>query len=144
MKCLLLFFLYLLSISLYAQNLQLHYDFRHSLDAKRNAKNFPTLYFEYFKGTDSGSLLIKLQGDFIGQRGNIGKFFLQASHSFRFWKPKIFLQLEYSGGLGIAEPGSYGFYITNAFSLGLAHPFQWKGAWFNVYTCYTYSSLKKP
>jgi hypothetical protein len=133
----------MLYFPLAAQNLQLHYDARHSLDPKRNPRNFPTLYFEYFKSKDSGSFLIKTQADFIGDRNNIGKFYMQVSHSFRFWKPKIFLQLEYSGGLGIAEPGAYGYYINNAFSLGIAHPFQWKGAFLNAYACYTYSPFKK-
>jgi hypothetical protein len=144
MKYLLLFFLPLSSISVRSQSLQLHYDFRHSVDPKHNAKNFPTLFFEYFKGGDSGSFLLKTQGDFIGEKNNIGKFYTQVSHSFRFWQPKIFLQLEYSGGLGISEPGSYGFYLTNAFSLGLGHPFQWWGAWLNAYTCYSFSNFKKP
>ena len=130
-----------------SQSVQLHYDFRHSVDKKRNSKNFTTLYFEYFKGADSGSnlgsFLFKMQADFNGQMSNIGKVYTQVSHSFKFWKPRIFLQLEYSGGLGIAEPGSYGFYLTNAFSIGIGHPFQWKGAWLNAYSCYTFSNFKK-
>jgi len=134
-----------------SQKLQLHYDLRHSVDPKHTSKNFPTLYFEYFKSMDSGnsfvkpgSFLLKTQADFFGTANNIGQFYMQVSQSFRCWRPKIFVQLQYSGGLGIAEPGSYGFYISNAFSVGLGHPFQWKNAWFNVYACYTYNNFKKP
>jgi hypothetical protein len=136
---------------MFSQKLQLHYDLRHTVDPKNTQKNFPTLYFEYSKSQDSGrsffkpgSFLLKTQADLLGTKGNIGQLYMQVSQSFRCWKPKIFVQLQYSGGLGIAEPGSYGYYITNAFSAGLGHPFQWKNAWFNAYACYTYNNFKEP
>ncbi|MDB5145212.1 MAG: hypothetical protein JWQ66_3925, partial [Mucilaginibacter sp.] len=133
MKYLLLFTLGILPFRLFAQNLQLHYDFRHTLDPAHNSMNFPTIYFEYFKSKDtSGSFFIKTESDLNGMDHNIGKFFTQVSQSFKFWKPKIYAQLQYSGGMGIAEPGSYAYYITNAFSLGAVYPFQWKGAWFST------------
>ncbi|HVV54703.1 MAG TPA: DUF5020 family protein [Mucilaginibacter sp.] len=145
MKYRLLILLSVLSSSLFAQTLQLHYDPRHSLDPKHNAENFPTIYFEYFKSKDtSGSFFMKTEADLNGVNDNIGKFYTQVSQSFRFWHPKVYAQLQYSGGMGIAEPGSYGFYISNAFSLGLVYPFQWKGAWFSAYISYTYNALKKP
>jgi hypothetical protein len=139
------------STFVFSQKLQMHYDLRHTTDPKHTQKNFPSVYFEYFKSQDSGtsfikpgSFLFKTQADLSGTKNNIGQFYMQVSQSFRCWKPKIFVQLQYSGGLGIAGPGSYGFYISNAFSLGLGHPFQWKNAWFNIYACYTYNSFKKP
>lgn len=128
---------------LLAQNLELNYDFRHSIDPKRNQKNFPALFLGYWKGTDSGSILIQVKADLIGEKSNMGQCYVQVSRSYRFWKPKIFLQLEYSGGLGVTEPKDYSFYITNAFSIGAGHPFQWKGGFFNVYSCYTYSPYAK-
>ena len=136
-----------------SQQLQFHYDLRHSIDPGHNSKNYPTIFFEYFRSQDSdsgthfvkpGSFLFKVQADLVGVKSNVGKFYMQVSQSFRCWKPKIFVQLQYSGGLGISEPGSYGFYISNAFSLGLGHPFQWKNAWFNIYSCYTYNNFEKP
>jgi hypothetical protein len=70
---------------------------------------------------------------------------MQISQAFRFWHPRIFLQLQYNGGLGIAEPGSYGYYLTNAFSLGVAYPFSWHNkAFFNVYSSYQYTAFKNP
>src|ERR1700733_12072012 len=82
----------------FSQQLQLHYDARHTTAPKRNSKNFATLYFEYFKQQDSGkafikpgSFLLKTQADFVGDKNNISKFYIQVSQSFRFWKPKIFL-----------------------------------------------------
>ena len=144
MKLYLLVILCAFSSHLFSQTLELNYDLRHSIDPQRNSKNYPALFFEYFRGTDSGSLLIKAQGDLVGEKNNMGKCYLQISRSFRFWKPKIFLQVEYSGGLGVTEPKEYSYYLTNAFSIGAGHPFQWQGAFFNVYSCYTYSPYKKP
>ena len=137
MKIFIFYLICFIPVSLSTQNLQLHYDLRHSLDPQFNSKNFPTLYFEYFKGDDSGSFLMKIQSDLIGEKNNIGKFYMQTSKSLKFWEPKIYLQIQYSGGLGIAEPGQYGYYITNAFSIGASYPFQLNNAYFNALRCYT-------
>jgi hypothetical protein len=143
MKFLLFFLFALPAICARAQNLQFYYDFRHSLDPKNNPRNYPSLYFEFFKGRDSGSFLIKVQNDFTGEQGNIGQHYLQISQTGRFWKPKIYIAIQYSGGLGIVEPGNYPFFISNAFSLGLSHPFQWKGGWFSFLIYYTYNVYPK-
>ena len=134
-----------------SQNLQLHYDFRHAIDPKHNRQNFPTLYFEYFKSqTDTslfikpGSFLFKVETDLQGDKNNIGKSFVQVTQTFRLWKPKIFIGVQYSGGLGVTEPKQYSYYISNALSIGPSAPFQWKGAYFNVFVYYTYNMLKKP
>lgn len=142
------------SIPVFSQQLQFHYDLRHSLDPNHTKKNFPALYFEHFRpaGPDSaygaikpGSFLLKVQSEFSGERNNTGQFYMQVSQAFRFWKPKIYIQLQYNGGLGIAEPGSYGYYLTNAFSIGGAYNFQSKNtAFFNVYASYRYTTFKKP
>lgn len=129
-----------------AQTLQLHFDPRHTLDPSHNPENFPTIYFEYYQQAKdtSGAFFIKTEADMQGANHNMGKFYTQLSQSFRFWKPRIYMQLQYSGGMGIAEPGSYGYYITNAFSAGAVYPFQWKGAWFSTSFSYTYNAFKKP
>jgi len=136
---------------LFAQQLQLHYDARHSIATKYNAKNFMTFYFEYFKQQDSskafikpGSFLLKTQADFTGDKNNPGKFYMQVSQSFRFWRPKIFMSVQYSGGLGVTEPKQYSYYINNTFSVGLNYPFQWKGAYLNSVLLYKYIPYKKP
>lgn len=145
MKYRLLFILGMVSSQLFAQNLQLHYDLRHTFDPSHNAMNFPAIYFEYFRSKDSsGSFFMKTESDLNGMDHNIGKFYTQVTQSFRFWKPKVYAQAQYSGGMGIAEPGSYAYYITNAFSLGAVYPFQWKGAWFSTSLSYTCNTFKKP
>ena len=143
-----------LSVAFYmapAQTLQLHYDPRHTLDPHHNAKNFPTLYFEYFKNQDSGkafikpgSFLLKMQTDFISEKTNIGKFYMQVSQTFRCWRPKIFVNLQYSGGLGLTEPREYSYYIVNTYSIGVAYPFKWGSAYLSSVLNYKYIPYKKP
>ncbi|MGZ3872546.1 MAG: DUF5020 family protein [Mucilaginibacter sp.] len=151
MKYYLLLCLCIFSMPLFSQNLQLHYDFRHTVDPDRNAKNFPVLYFEYFKSqTDTsafikpGSFLFKAETDLSGDKNNIGKAFVQVTQTFRLWQPKVFVGIQYSGGLGVTEPKQYSYYINNAFSVGPSLPFQWKGAYFNAFVYYTYNRLTKP
>lgn len=134
-----------------AQNLQLHYDLRHTVSPATNPKNFPTLYFEFWKMRDSGqhlikpgAFLLKTEADLLGSGNNIGKFFMQITQSFRAWTPKVFLQLSYSGGNGITEPKQYSYYITNTYQAGAELPFHWQGAWLTAVLDYKYVSYTKP
>jgi hypothetical protein len=151
MKYLLLLMLSVFSVPLFSQNLQLHYDFRHTIDPAFNSRNFSTLYFEYFKlqnDTSSfiktGSFFLKVEDDLEGDGDNIGKAFIQTSQTFRLWKPMIFLSLQYSGGLGVTDPKQYSYYINNALSLGPAYSFKWQGAYFSTAIYYTYNMLTRP
>lgn len=144
MKILNLLFVCLTCLSVRAQQLQVHYDFRHSIDPALNRRNFASLSYEYFKGNDStGSFLLKMQTDFSGENNNVGQLFLQVSKNIRYWKPKVDLAFTYSGGLGVAPP-AYGYYLTNTFGIGAAYPFQWKGGWFSTSLVYRYSTFARP
>jgi len=135
-----------------AQDLQLHYDLRHTMAPARNNKNFPTVYFQYFKTQDSGnsyikpgSFLFKMQADLVGDKHNIGKAYMQAAQTLRFWRPRVFLHLSYSGGLGITEPNKQNsYYIINTFQAGLAYNFKWQGAWLTSVLDYKYIPYKNP
>ena len=151
MKLFLTILFFATGLSACPQSLQLHYDLRHTIDPDRNPKNFPTLYFEFFKNQDSGkafikpgSFLFKMQADFTGEKNNMGKFYMQVSQSFRCWKPKIFFNLQYSGGAGITEPRQYSFYILNTFSAGFSYPFKWKNAWLAAVLNYKFVSYARP
>ncbi len=127
-----------------AQQLQMHYDFRHSLDPSRTRRNFASLTYEHFKGNDStGSFLLKMQTDFSGENNNVGQLFLQVSKNIRYWKPKPELALTYSGGLGVAPP-TYGYYLTNSFGIGVAYPFQWQKTWFTTSLVYRFNAFARP
>ena len=133
-----------------AQSLQLHFDPRHSIRPDLNQKNFLTLYFEYFKQLDSGksvvklgSFLLKTQADFAGDQSNIGKSYLQVAQEFRFWPPKIFLTLQYDGGLGITTPRQYSYYITNTYEAGPSYHYQIGGAYLSSVLFYKYVPYAK-
>lgn len=151
MKRLFVPLLLMITLGVSAQSLQLHYDLRHTVDPDRNPENFPTLYFEYFKTLDSGksfikpgSFLLKTQVDFVGNRSNIGKYYMQVSQEVRFWQPKIFLSLQYSGGLGVTNPAQYSYYITNTYSAGVSYPFKWGQAYLSSVLDYRYVPYTKP
>jgi len=138
-------------LMVYPQSLQLHYDIRHTLDPHRNPVNYPTLYFEYFKTLDSGkafikpgSFLLKSQADFLGDKAAIGKYYMQISQEFRFWRPKIFISLQYSGGLGVTNPAQYSYYIINTYSAGISYPFKWGSAYLSSVLDFKYVPYAKP
>jgi hypothetical protein len=144
-KTLLVILLFATIIPTRSQDLQIHYDFRHWVDPKLNSKNFPMVSFQYFKNIDTvgtGSFLFKFQSFLSGKKGNNSQTFLQLSQTLRFWKPKLYMNLSYTGGLGIAPP-NYGYYLTNSFGIGIAYPFQWKGSWVSVSGNYRYNAFEK-
>jgi hypothetical protein len=146
MKFLLFSMLLATCVPVLSQNLQLHYDFRHSIDPDLHRRNFPTFSFEYFKQLDTvgtGSFLLKMQADMNGRNCNVGQVFVQLSQSLRFWKPKVYLALHYSGGLGITEEG-YGFYLPNSYGIGVSYPFQWRGAWMAINALMRYNAFARP
>ena len=134
MKYLLCCALILLTGNLLSQNIQLHYDLRHSVDPKLNPKNFPAFSFEYFKNIDTldhGSFLLKVDSRLDGKKSNVGQVFTQMSQSVKFWRPKIYLSVTYSGGLGVTT-NNFGYYISNSYGIGPACTFQWDGAWISA------------
>jgi hypothetical protein len=151
MKYLILLSCCLTGFRSFSQNLQLVYDLRHSTDPKNNPKNYPTLYFEYFKSQDSGrafikpgSFLFKMQADATGPGTNTSKMYFQVAQTLRFWEPKVFLHLSISGGLGVTEPKQYSYYILTNYEAGVAWPFRWKGGFYSLVLDYRYVPYSKP
>jgi len=141
------FLIYCLLIPFFAnaQSLQLHYDLRHEFNAKLNSKNYPTLYFEYYRQLDSGkrlikpgAFLLKTQADFAGDQTNIGKYFMQVSQEVRFWRPPVFVTFQYAGGLGVTSPREYSYYITNTYEVGASYHFKIGNAFLSSVLFYKY------
>ena len=112
----------------------------------QNPKNFAVLSFEYFKNVDTlgtGSFMFKLNASLDGGNSNMGQVFSQISQSLKFWRPGVYLSFNYSGGLGIT-PDAYGYSISNSFGIGMAYPFEWKGAWISLAAYFRYNAFKKP
>ena len=127
-----------------AQDVQLHYDWRHSIDPSTNPRNFPSLTVKSFKTLDFGSFLLKMEGDFDGSRRNLSKVYFEVSQTLRFWKPPIFAHVEYTGGLGLFYGATGGYYLDNAYLVGAAHPFPWQESWGNVYVAYKHTNFARP
>lgn len=127
----------------HAQELQLHYDWRHTTDPRNNAHNFPSLAFKAFKALPFGSFLLKLEADLDGARHNVSKGYMEISQTMRFWPAPIYVLTKYSGGLGVFDGGGGGFYLDNAYHVGAAHPFPWQGGFANVSLAYRYANLER-
>jgi hypothetical protein len=126
--------------------MQLHYDLRHSVDPKINDRNFLFLNFNYYKELDSlrsGNFLFQVQSQLDGKKSNISQTFIQMSTNVKFWTPKVYLSLYFSGGLGVSA-SSFGYYIANAYGLGISYPLIFAKTWFNFGLLYRYSATVKP
>jgi len=127
-----------------AQDLQLHYDWRHTVDPRNNARNFPALTFKTFKALEFGSFLLKLEANLDGSQHNVSKGYLEVSQTLRFWKTPVYVLGEYTGGLGLFDRASGGFYIPNAYLVGAAYPFKLNGSWASASLAYKHSNFTQP
>ena len=151
MKYLIILVLSLNCLYGFSQTLQLHYDIRHTLAPQRNPRNFPSLYFEYYKAADTankpvklGTFLFKSQADFMGDQTNLGKYYMQVSQEIKLWLPKIYFNLQYSGGLGITTPRQYSYYILNTYLVGASYHYQIGTAYLASVLNYKYVPYAKP
>jgi hypothetical protein len=126
-----------------AQDLQLHYDWRHSVDPRNNARDFPALTFKTFKALEFGSFLLKLEANLDGTQHNVSKGYLEVSQTVRFWKAPVYALGEYTGGLGLFDGATGGFYIANAYLLGVAYPFKMNGSWASASVAYKHTSFSR-
>ena len=127
-----------------AQDLQLHYDWRHTIDPRNNARDFPALTFKTFKALEFGSFLLKLEANLDGAQHNVSKGYLEVSQTLRFWKAPVFVLGEYTGGLGLFDGASGGFYIPNAYLVGVAYPFKLNGSWASASLAYKHTNFTLP
>jgi Domain of unknown function (DUF5020) len=127
-----------------AQDLQLHYDWRHSIDPRNNPRNFPAITFKSFKALDRGSFLLKLEADLDGTQHNISKGYMELSQTLRLWNAPVYALGEFSGGLGVFDGAGGGYYIESAYMAGVAYPFAWQGGWGNVSVAYKRTNFIRP
>ncbi|MEP7001739.1 MAG: DUF5020 family protein [bacterium] len=127
-----------------AQDLQVHYDWRHSVDPRNNPQNFPAITFKSFKALEHGSFLLKLEATLDGTQHNVSKGYMEVSQTVRMWNAPVYVLAEYTGGLGLFNGGSGGYSIENAYLTGVAYPFPWKGGWANAYLAYKHTNFSRP
>ena len=130
-------------------DVDLLYDFRHTTDPRDNANNFPVVELKLFLPRSFGSFLMKQEIDLDGASHNVSQTYTELSQSIKLgsatlWGKPVFAHLGYSGGLGLFGDASGGFYIRNAFNIGLEYPFQVRNAFCNAYVAVRYASFAKP
>ncbi|MDR2950276.1 MAG: DUF5020 family protein [Prevotella sp.] len=141
-KTLFLLILLVSSFSVYAQNLQLHFDPRHGLHGdKVSEKNYFTATFEMFKPDKWGSTFMFVDLDFNQSRGNIGTMYLEIARDLKLGKSPIMAHVEFNGGVGKAE--NFGFSIANAYMAGASYATNIKGLTLSTYLVYKYNAFQR-
>ncbi len=129
--------------SLFAQNLQLHFDPRHAIHGKDNfPRNYVTSTFEMFKPDKWGSTFMFVDLDFNMKKGNIGLAYLEIARDQNLGKLPFKAHVEFNGGVGKTHEG-FGFSIENAYMLGASYPFAVGKFFFNTYATYKMYTFEK-
>jgi hypothetical protein len=123
---------------LLSQNLQLHYDFRHSLDRKNPIqRNFFVATFEMYEPDKLGSTFMFVDFEFSKERGNLNGVYTEIARAFKINDFPFQPHIEFNGGVG------FGFVVENAYLAGLAYPFKCGNFFFNTYLAYKYHNFAK-
>lgn len=96
------------------------YDLRHSTDPTANASNFPVLEIKGFLPLSFGSFLFKEEVDLGGTSHNQSEVFSEFDQSIKLGhatlrRSPLSLHLAYSGGLGVFNDATGGYYVQNAY-----------------------------
>lgn len=127
-----------------AQNVQLHFDSRHSLYGNdAGPVNFMTATFEMFKPDKWGSTFMFVDFDFSAKDGNMGLSYMEIARDFKIKGFPLMPHIEYNGGLGLVRNTDYGFSIPNAYLAGLSYPFQLGQFYMGTYLAYKLNAFKK-
>ncbi|MFZ4455681.1 MAG: DUF5020 family protein [Bacteroidales bacterium] len=142
MKQLFIAIIAMASLTISAQNIQLHYDMRHTMNAGNEDRNFVTATYEMLKFDKLGSWFMFIDADFNQKKNNIGAIYTEISRSFSLGKCPVQAHIEFNGGL-FRTPDNFGNSIENAYLVGAEYPFQLKGFNITTYLAYKYNSFAK-
>ena len=124
--------------SAYAQNLQLHYDSRHSFYGNGVADaNYLTATFEMFKPDKWGSTFMFVDFDFNAENTGISLVYAEIARDFKLGNCPVMPHIEYNGGLGL------GFPIKSSYLAGAAYPFQLGDFFMSTYVAYKLNAFEK-
>jgi hypothetical protein len=125
------------------------YDFRHVTDPQDNPNDFPVVELKVFFPQSFGSFLLKQEIDLDGAHHNVSEISTELSQSIKLGNVTVggsplLVRVGYSGGLGLFNDAAGGFYIQNAYELGLAYTFQVRKAFCDVSVSLRDTSFAKP
>lgn len=134
--------IFLLTISVInSQNIQLHFDPRHTLNTDIFDRNYLTLTFEIDKADKWGFTYGYVDLDLNQSKGNIGLTYLEISRDQKIGKLPFMAHIEYNGGVGKVQ--NFGFSIPNAYLAGLSYMMKIKNVDINTYLTYKYHAFEK-
>lgn len=136
-KSFFLFIVLFLTISMSAQNLQLHFDSRHAFHSESFPRNYFTTTFEMFKPDKWGSTFMFVDLDFSKSKGNIGLVYTEIARDQNLGKLPFKAHVEFNGGHASA------FDLDNAYLLGLSKPFSLGVFNINTYLAYKLHTFQK-
>lgn len=145
-KILIASILLMLSFTVYAQNIQLHFDPRHALHSDVVPRNYLTATFEMFKPDKWGSTFMFVDLDFNQSRGNIGLAYLEIARDIKIGKSPIMAHIEFNGGLGKtgkSNANTSGFSIENAYLGGASYATNIGGVNLSTYLVYKYNAFER-
>ncbi len=127
-------------IASHAQNVQLHYDLRHSLHENKEAdlsgKDFLMTTVEMFRPDRWGSTFFFIDMTYAGNKGGINSAYWEIARDIRFWKTPVAIHVEYNGGLADMS-------IPNAYLAGLSWSPSLGKLNLNTYLAYKYNAFEK-
>lgn len=144
MKKHLLFSLFLFAVSIvsYSQEIQLHFDPRHSLNNDVADRDYITATLQMFKPDKWGETFGFVDIDFNQKRGNIGLAYMEIYRNIKIGNCPIKPHLEFNGGIVRGENFS-GFSIPNAYLLGGAYDHAFGSVFVSTYLAYKYNDFGK-
>lgn len=127
-----------------SQNLQLHYDTRHSLYGNNvSQSDYLTATFEMFKPDKWGQTFMFIDADFNFDKKNPGLAYAEIARAFKIGDFPLMPHLEYNGGLGLVKGTDLGFSIPSSYLAGVQYPFQLGNFFMGTYVAYKLNAFPK-
>jgi hypothetical protein len=125
------------------------YDLRHATDPRENPGNFPVVELKGFFPLGFGSFFFKEEIDLDGAKDNQSEVYSELDQSVRLgratlWGSPLLLHLGYSGGLGLFDDAAGGYYVQNAYDVGLEYAFRLAGAYCDAHVALRYTNFARP
>ncbi|MDD2796983.1 MAG: DUF5020 family protein [Bacteroidales bacterium] len=141
MKQLVIAIIAVVTLTANAQNIQLHYDTRHTMNQNRESRNYMTATYEMLKFDKLGSWFMFIDADFNQKNNNVGTIYTEISRTFQLGKCPVQAHIEFNGGLFTTPQFSNS--IENAYLLGGEYPFRLGGFNLSTYVAYKYNNFAK-
>lgn len=143
-KILLSFAILFAAGTIQAQNLQLHFDPRHSLYGNEGGApvNYLTATFEMFKPDKWGNTFMFVDCDLNFDKRNPGLAYAEIAREFKIGDFPLLPHIEYNGGLGLVRGTDFGFSIPSSYLGGFGYPFQLGNFFMSTYVAYKLNAFQ--